>query len=92
MPTDVAGMPLDKDGRLPPQAGVSVCKHVCSKYWDFQRVMSFSSLVQQDYGYRLFVDDLPSATVLEGKTHYEWTVPLGFIPDLEPVQDGLARG
>jgi len=48
-------------------------------------------LVQQDYGYRLFVDDLPSATVSEGKTHYEWTVPLGFVPDSEPFQDGPKR-
>ena len=42
MPTDVAGMPLEKDGRLPPQAGVSVCKRVCSKYWNLQKVMRFS--------------------------------------------------
>ena len=43
--------------------------------------MRFSYLVEHDYGYRLFVDDLPSATVLEGQTHYEWTVPLGYIPE-----------
>ena len=41
--------------------------------------MRFSTLVQLEYGYRLFVDDLPSATVQDGRTHYEWLVPLGYM-------------
>ena len=43
--------------------------------------MQFSELVKNDYGYRLFLDDLPSATVQNGKTHYEYNIPLGFIPE-----------
>lgn len=43
--------------------------------------MRFSTLVQLDYGYRLFVDDLPSATVQDGKPHYEWLVPLGYVAE-----------
>lgn len=37
--------------------------------------------MDRDYGYRLFVDDLPSATIVEGMTHYEYTVPLGFVAE-----------
>lgn len=47
--------------------------------------------MQHDYGYRLFVDDLPSATVSKGKTHYEWTVPLGFVPEEAPPQAQAQR-
>ena len=47
--------------------------------------MRFSLLVQQDYGYRLFVDDLPSATIHENHTHYEQTIPLGYVPDASAI-------
>ena len=60
-----------------------MCKMVCTKYWDINKVIKFGDLIAKDYGYRLFVDDLPSATVQDGKTHYEWTVPLGF--SLPPI-------
>lgn len=45
--------------------------------------MQFAELVKNNYGYRLFVDDLPSATVQNGKTHYEYNIPLGFIPEID---------
>lgn len=68
-----------------------ICKRVCSKYWDLKKVTRFSALVHQGFGYRLFVDDLPSATVSDGQTHYEWNVPLGFIPDKDPIEDESER-
>jgi hypothetical protein len=70
---------------------VPICKRVCSKYWDLKKVTRFSALVHQGFGYRLFVDDLPSATVSDGQTHYEWNVPLGFIPDKDPIEDESER-
>ena len=31
------------------------------------------------YGYRMYLDDLPSATVLAGKTYFDTHIPLGYI-------------
>jgi hypothetical protein len=46
--------------------------------------------VNKGYGYRMFLDDMPSATVVDGQTHYEWTVPLGFIPDKKNLEKFLS--
>ena len=35
--------------------------------------------MSKGYGYRMYLDDLPSATVIDGKTYYDTHVPLGFI-------------
>ena len=31
------------------------------------------------YGYRLYLDDLPSATIINGQPEYGSTIPLGYI-------------
>ena len=34
-------------------------------------------LIKHGYGYRLYLDDLPSGTVDEQKTHFDRNIPLG---------------
>ena len=53
----------------------------------------FEKLVEQNYGYRLFLDDLPSATKYDGRDHYDEQIPLGYVPkpkesDQPPVSEG----
>lgn len=90
LPTDVAGLQTT-DGNLPPQAGVPMCQKLCSKHWDLQKTMRFSTLVQLGYGYRLFLDDLPSATVQDGRTHYEWLIPLGYVIEENKKEPNSSR-
>lgn len=80
-PIEVAGMSGETEGSLPPMAGVPNSQQLCARIWDDRQVAKFGTLVGLDYGYRLFLDDLPSATIQGDKPHYEWTIPLGFIPE-----------
>ena len=68
----------DDKEKLPPQEGVTQCHRMCSKTWDLNQVNKFTKMVTEDYGYRLFLDDLPSATVWKDQEHYDWLIPLGY--------------
>jgi len=49
--------------------------------WSEPEVENFQRLVADNYGYRMYLDDLPSAVTLgEGNTLYEENVPVGFFP------------
>lgn len=62
---------------------------MCSDVFDLEATERFEQLVNRSYGYRLFLDDLPSATVIKGQTHYEWAIPLGFTtPPMNANEDG----
>ena len=41
----------------------------------------FRELVGQGYGYRLFLDDLPSATKYDSQDHYDENIPIGYLAD-----------
>ena len=69
--------------------GIPHCYQICEKEWDRDQVVKFSSLVNRGYGYRMYLDDLPSATVLGDKTYYDTHIPLGYIRWREkPSEDG----
>ena len=43
-----------------------VCIKLGEREWEKKEVDLFSKLVGQNYGYRMYLDDLPSATKYEG--------------------------
>lgn len=51
--------------------------------WDSKQVARFETLVGLEYGYRMFLDDLPSAIRYEHQTHNDWLIPLGYVPPRE---------
>ena len=69
----------DENGEKLSGLEVPHCVEVCEKEWNRDQVLKFSSLVNKGYGYRLYLDDLPSATIIEGKPHYDTHIPLGYI-------------
>lgn len=50
-------------------------------FWNVEEVKQFKKLVAENYGYKVFLDDLPSATVMPDSEQklYTENVPLGFI-------------
>lgn len=76
------------------QLGHPTCQVLCEEIiWSEAEVLNFQSLVADNYGYRMFLDELPSAITLgEGDTLYEENIPLGFYPtDSRNSYDGLLR-
>ena len=55
------------------------CYSLCDKYWSKNQVSKFFDLVNKGYGYRMFLDDLPSATKIGEYTYYDTHVPLGYV-------------
>jgi hypothetical protein len=52
--------------------------------WETHQVQQFQKLVTENYGYKMFLDDLPSATLLEGSdVQYAENVPLGYLVNKE---------
>ena len=73
------GIPIDYDKQR-NKDGHTVCLKLCEREWEKKEVDLFSKLVNQNYGYRMYVDDLPSATKYEGQDHYDENIPLGYFP------------
>ena len=63
------GIPIKLEGKT--QDGHDKCFSLCKREWSVTDVQRFEKLVGQNYGYRLFLDDLPSATKYDGRDHYD---------------------
>jgi hypothetical protein len=59
--------------------GIPHCYSLCDKSWGKDQIAKFYDLVNKGYGYRMFLDDLPSATVMGDSTYYDTHVPLGYV-------------
>ena len=46
--------------------------------------------MNKGYGYRMFLDDLPSATIMDGTAYYDTHIPLGYIKWTEPGVNGTS--
>jgi hypothetical protein len=66
------------------QLGHPTCQVLCEELvWSDAEVLRFQTLVADNYGYRMYLDDLPSAITLgEGDTLYEENIPIGFFPSV----------
>ena len=74
------GIPTETDSEL-GQDGHDKCFTLCEREWSRAEVDLFRELVAQGYGYRLFLDDLPSATKYDNQDHYDENIPLGYLAD-----------
>lgn len=61
--------------------GETQCHMACSELeWTTEQVETFQKLVIENYGYKMFLDDLPSATTLPGsELMYSENIPLGYV-------------
>ena len=87
------GIPLEYD-QMRNRDGHKKCFLACEKEWSLEDTRKFEKLVKYDYGYRLFLDDLPSATAYLGHKHYDELIPLGYYPkssEREPSKDSDGR-
>ena len=69
-------------GATQDKIGSSVCQILCEEMvWSQAEVDLFQKLVAENYGYRMYLDDLPSGVALgKGDTLYEENVPVGYFP------------
>lgn len=74
------GIPIEYD-KQKNQDGHDKCYQLCQREWSLKETKEFEQLVRQGYGYRLFLDDLPSATKYDDKDHYDENIPLGYIAE-----------
>ena len=58
--------------------GNNKCFTLCEQEWNFEQVQRFYKFVKHGYGYRLYLDDLPSATIINDETFYGSTIPVGY--------------
>ena len=54
------------------------CYVLCEKTWDLEQVEKFTKLAKKGYGYRMYLDDMPSATLYDHQDHYDEGIPLGY--------------
>ena len=59
------GIPIEFD-KEQNKDGHNNCFHLCDREWSVNDSNRFQKLVHQNYGYRLYLDDLPSATKYAG--------------------------
>ena len=74
------GIRNQEDKKRGREDGHNTCKMMCTKTWDKAEVPAFQMMVKRGYGYRLYLDDLPSATKYDGQDHYDENVPIGYDP------------
>ena len=87
------GIPLEYD-IVRHRDGHKKCFMLCEREWSKDDTRKFEKLVKYDYGYRLFLDDLPSATKYQGHKHYDELIPLGYFTkdsDREAPKDAEGR-
>lgn len=80
------GIPIKFDEEK-HQDGHDKCYFLCEREWSLEEVSKFHKLVRNNYGYRLYLDDLPSATKYAGQDHYDENIPLGYVPEFEEGED-----
>lgn len=73
----VAGRRKERDSALATGYDVPHCYQLCTKTWTNAEVLQIQDLIKKNYGYRMFLDDLPSATFINNKTLYDTHIPLG---------------
>ena len=54
---------------------------LCELEWSTSQIQDFRSLVIQNYGYKLFLDELPSVVQFNQTTFLGDNIPLGYIKD-----------
>ena len=74
------GIPTEYDEER-HQDGHNKCWTLCQREWSAVEASRFTKLVQNNYGYRMYLDDLPSATKYAGRDHYDESIPLGYVPE-----------
>ena len=71
-------MNLDTTSNSSPQT--TCIETLCqTEYNDVDQYRTVQKLIHEGYGYRMYLDDLPSATVYDNQTHYEENIPIGYI-------------
>lgn len=78
VPLEYAISKKDSDGHVLSGYDVPHCYQLCTKTWSQAQIVKFQSMVNAGYGYRMYLDDLPSATVFEHKPYYDAHIPLGY--------------
>ena len=58
---------MERVPHLPTDSELNKCYIVCDSEWTPNDVDQFKNLVRQSYGYRLYLDDLPSKTMYKHK-------------------------
>ena len=49
----------------------------------------FNKLAKSGYGYRMYLDDLPSATRYAGQDHFDETIPVGYVPEVNEHREDV---
>ena len=87
-----AGIPIK--GTNERGDGNTQCFKICEQTLALPEVQRFYKFVKRGYGYRLYLDDLPNATIIDGQTEYGTTVPLGYSKNDDKVHvdfDGILQ-
>ena len=72
------GIPMDYDKER-HRDGHLKCYTLCERQWSKEEVEKFTQMTQSGYGYRMYLDDLPSATMYGNRDHYDENIPIGFM-------------
>ena len=77
------GKRMSKDDLSAYEADESVefagCAVLCEKVWDSDQISTLKSNIGFNYGYNMYLDDLPAAVQLHDAKEYGSKIPLGFV-------------
>ena len=79
---------MERVPHLPTDSELNKCYIVCDSEWTPNDVDQFKNLVRQSYGYRLYIDDLPSKPRYKLKGNAGHNIPLGYETLLENSRPG----
>ena len=55
------------------------CTVLCEKVWDEEMIDTFKSNLGFNYGYNMYLDDLPAAVQMHGEKEYGSKIPIGYM-------------